>query len=431
MPEFNAKHFESTEKKLAKDLKQGRDIDAACILLDEVHKNPEEFRALVKRSMAMPDSANGVHLNVAKNGDVFVWDKTEHRGIYAGTDLSLAPKPDCPQPVANVAPPADAPPAPVAAADIPPAPAALPPTEIVDPTMADRRPAIPRDAVEEPRGFKGDARPPQATCAEEHDFKGLNLGLIRIGVYDHKSFGAGVNIGIAKGDGMIGGHTGAEARVGMADLGACAAAGVDIDERGLQPAVKGRLNVANIAGAGAEAGVVLGPNSSVNAGVEGEALGVHAKVKEKVTANDQGLGGSHAVEAGFLDLAGAHHHAHAELSEDSRVGTNVGAHIGPASIETGVGVETNRNTVIKPGAYLDFGDGPNHSTIHADAQIGPSADLRGELGVATTNDDHPENWQNNAIKTGIGVSGLGIKAVEETQNRTDRHSFGVGKDYAN
>lgn len=423
MQESNAKHFEQKEKKLNRDLEHGTQIDASMLLLDEVHRNPEEFKALVKRSMDLPDSekaASKWHLNVDKNGDVFVWDSTEHNGIYAGTAKDLAPKPDCPAPPAK---PADAQaaapaPLPVEAVNLPPASPAL-----------DAPPPLPAPAPMYAEHVESPHRPPLAVCNNEHTFKGLNLGLIKIGVYDNHSFGAGVNIGIAKADGMIGQHTGVDARAGLPILGACGSAGVDIDERGLQPAVAGRANVANLVGGGAEAGVVLGPNTAVNAGVEGEALGAHARVQEQVTADDRGLAGTHYADAGFLNWVGANHRAHAELSADSRVGSSAGVNIGPAAIEAGAGVETTGDTTISPRTYLDFGSGTQHTTFHADGQVGPSVDARAGVGVTTTDEAAPATWQNGELQAGVGVSGIGVKAVDARSQGVTQSALGVGPDY--
>jgi hypothetical protein len=71
MTDSNAKHFELKETKLNHDLEHGQQVDTSMLLLAEVHKNPEEFRALVKRSMDMPESQKAsakFHLNVDKNG---------------------------------------------------------------------------------------------------------------------------------------------------------------------------------------------------------------------------------------------------------------------------------------------------------------------------------------------------------------------------
>jgi hypothetical protein len=423
MQESNAKHFEQKETKLNHDLAHGQQVDASMLLLDEVHRNPEEFRALVKRSMDMPESEQAkskFHLNVDKNGDVFVWDSTEHSGMYAGHDDAFKAKADLPPAVsiADTAAPAPTIKNAYEALDLapPPAPIEAPPAPASAHAMYSQH-------VDSP------SRPAPAVCNEEHTFKGLNLGLFKIGVYDHHSFGAGVNIGIAKADGMIGQHTGVDARAGLPNLGACASAGVDIDQNGLQPAVAGRANVANLIGGGGEAGVVLGPNSSVNVGADGEVLGAHGRVAEQVTADDRGLAGSHYVDTGFLNLVGVNHRAHAELSADSNAGSSAGVNIGPAGIEAGAGVQTTGDTTISPRTYVDFASGPDHTTFHADGQLGPTADARAGVGVTTSSEAVPGTFDNAELQAGAGVSGIGIKGVEATPQAITQAGAGIGPDY--
>ena len=129
MTDSNAKHFEQKETKLNHDLEHGQQVDTSMLLLAEVHKNPEEFRALVKRSMDMPESQKAsakFHLNVDKNGDVFVWDPTEHSGMYCGHDDSFkAPADVPPAPAAAPAPISDAAPIPLASPSEAPPPAAI------------------------------------------------------------------------------------------------------------------------------------------------------------------------------------------------------------------------------------------------------------------------------------------------------------------
>ncbi len=415
-------HFDKVEHELHKDLASGNDVKASLLLLKEFESNPEEARALIKRAMALPKSDTISHLGIDKKGDVFVWDKTGHSGMYAGNAPDMAPKYDClpngdplppslPKVELQEAPPAPtaAPPSPPEASDTPP-PAAPPPP----PLVSDRdHPEIPAPAV----------------CVEEHKFKGLNLGLVRVGVYDHKSFGLGVNVGIGKADGMIGGHTGADARVGIPTFGACAAAGIDIDENGLRTSGKTRVNVANLVGGGVETGTGLGPESYVRGEADAEALGAHTKVETSVVANDRGLYANHSAEAGFLDYVGVSNKAHANISDDSSAGSSAKGFVGPASIEVGTGVETDHNTVLRGGGYVDFGSGTQHGTIHGEAQVGPKFDVRGSIGVTNHDDANPRDWQSGSLQAGIGVSGFGLRAVDANNNHIKVSPLGVGPDY--
>jgi hypothetical protein len=425
MTDSNAKHFEQKETKLTHDLEHGQQIDASMLLLDEVHRNPEEFRALVKRSMDMPESQQAsakFHLNVDKNGDVFVWDPTEHSGIYAGHDDSFK----APPAPADVPPASAAAPAPVA--DAAPAPSALP-REALAPAPIEAPPAPAAPHAMYSQRVDSPYRPAQAVCNAPHEFQGLNLGLFKIGVYDHKSFGAGVNVFVAKADGMIGGHTGVDARAGFPKLGACASAGVDIDQNGLQPRVAGHANVVDLIGGGGEAGAVLGPTSGVYGNASAEVLGAHGGVAEVVTGDDRGLSGTHYADAGFLNVIDVNHKAHAELSEDSKVGSSAGVRIGPAGIEGGAGVETTGDTTISPRAYVDFASGPDHGTLHADGQIGPTVDARAGVGVTSSSEASPGTFQNNELQAGVGESGVGIKGVESTPRYVEQAGAGVGPDY--
>ena len=417
MQEWNTKHFKSEETKLDSDLQKGSSIRAAGLLLDEVHRNPDEFKALVKRSMALNDSGSNAvnHLNIDKDGNVFVWDATEHNGIYAGTDKSLAPTP--------IAPPV---PPPAEAASLQPAP---PTVESAQAPMQAPPAEVPPPAPMYQGRVESSSRPQEAVCAAPHKFDGLNLGVLRIGVYDKHSFGLGGNIGIARADGMIGKHTGVDGRVGLPNLGACAQAGVDIDENGVHGSAAVKANVADVVGGAVEVGADLGPTSGAYASAEGEALGAHSKVSEVVTADDRGLSATHTADVGFLNVVGADSRAHAELSADSKVSTSAGVYVGPASIETGGGVETNGNTVINPRSYLDFGSGRQHSTIHAEGQIGPSYDARAGIGVTDSNEAAPQQWRNGEIQAGVGVSGIGIKAVDSSTTAVKQSAVGVGSDY--
>ncbi len=423
MTESNSKHFEQRESKLNHDLTHGSQIDAAMVLLDEVHRNPEEFRALVKRSMDMPESQQAsakFHINVAENGDVFVWDQGEHSGIYAGHDDSFKAPPA----------PADVPAAAAPVADVAPAPLAPPPSEVPSSAAIEAPPAPASPHAMYSQRVDSSYRPAPAVCNAPREFHGLNLGLIRIGVYDHKSFGAGVNaFKLGGADGMIGGHTGVDARVGFSKLGACGSAGLDIDQNGLQPRVSGHANVVDLIGGGGEAGAVLGSNSAVYGNASAEVLGVHGGVSEVVTADDRGLSGTHYADAGFLNVIDVNHKAHAEISEDSKVGSSAGVRIGPAGIEAGAGVQTAGDTAIAPRAYVDFASGPDHGTLHADGQIGPTIDARAGVGVTSSSEANPGNFQNNELQAGVGESGVGIKGVESTPRYVEQAGAGVGVDY--
>lgn len=400
-------HFDNVEHQLNKDLANGHEIKAASLLLDEFGKNPEEARALVKRAMALPSSDTLLHLNIDKNGDIFVWDSTEHNGIYAGHAEDLIPKQDCPPaapPVADVPPPA----APLPpASDVPPPPPPLPAPEQIP------HPEVPAPAV----------------CVADHKFQGLNLGLVRLGVFDHKSFGVGVNVGIAKADGMIGGHTGVDARVGLPTLGACAAGGMDVNDTGLHAGGKARVNVANIVGGGAETAVGLGPVSYARAEADGEAFGAHASSETSVVANDQGVFANHSAEAGYLNWVGVSNKAHANISGDSSAGSSAKVYVGPASIETGGGVETDNNTVVRSGGYLDFGSGTQHGTLHGEVQVGPSGDVRGSIGATNHDDANPSDWQSGTVQAGVGISGIGVRAIDANPNGVKISPLGVGRDY--
>jgi hypothetical protein len=425
MTDSNAKHFELKETKLNHDLEHGQQVDTSMLLLAEVHKNPEEFRALVKRSMDMPESQKAsakFHLNVDKNGDVFVWDPTEHNGMYCGHDDSFkAPADVPPAPAAAPAPIADAAPIPLAAPSDAPAPAQA---QIEAPPA----PASPH-AMYSPR-VDSPYRPAPAVCHAPREFQGLNLGLIKIGVYDHKSFGVGVNaFGLAGADGMIGGHTGVDARAGFSKLGACGSAGLDIDQNGLQPRVSGHANVVDLVGGGGDVGAVLGPNSGVYGNASAEVLGAHGGVSEVVTGDDRGLAVTHYADAGFLNAIDVNHKAHAEISEDSKVSSSAGVRIGPAGIEAGAGVQTEGDTRIAPRGYVDFASGPDHGTLHADGQIGPTVDARAGVGVTSSSEANPGQFQNNELQAGVGQSGVGIKGVESTPRYVQQAGAGVGDDY--
>ena len=414
-------HFDRVEHELTKDLVSGHDINAACLLLKEFQKNPEEARALVKRAMALPNADTMSHIGIDPNGDVMVWDSTGHSAVYGGNAPDLAPKKECPPdaaPLPNVeiqqAPPADA------AAVPAPVP---PPAEALDSPPPPPPPLLPLAAGDHPEV------PAPAVCVEEHRFKGLNLGLVRVGVYDHKSFGLGVNVGIGKADGMIGGHTGGDVRVGLPQLGACAAAGVDIDENGLHAGGKTRVNVANLVGGGAETGAGLGPVSYAHAEADAEALGAHTKVEDNVTANDQGVFYNHTANAGFLNWVGVSSKAHANISADSSVGSSVKGYIGPASVEVGSGVETDHNTVLRGGGYVDFGSGTEHGTLHGEAQVGPSLDVRGSIGATNHDDANPSKWQSGSLQAGIGASGFGLRAIDANNDHVKVSPIGVGPDY--
>jgi hypothetical protein len=401
-------HFDNVEHRLNKELATGQDINAASLLLSEFAKNPEEAKALVKRAMALPNSDTLSHLGIDKNGDIFVWDSSEHNGIYAGHAPDLVPKPDCAAAptAADVPPPAAAvPPPPLEASDVPPPP----------PPVSER---IPHPEI-----------PAPAVCVTDHTFQGLNLGLVRLGVYDHKSFGVGVNVGIAKADGMLGGHTGVDARVGLPTLGACGAGGLDINQAGLHAGGKVRVNVANIVGGGVETGAGLGPVSYARAEADGEAFGAHASTETSVVANDQGVFANHAAEAGYLNWVGVSNKAHANISADSSAGSSVRGYVGPASIETGGGVETDNNTVVRSGAYLDFGSGTQHGTLHGEVQVGPSADVRGSIGATNHDDANPSDWQSGTVQAGVGVNGVGVRAIDAGPTAVKVSPFGVGHDY--
>jgi hypothetical protein len=398
-------HFEKVEKELNKDLASGHEIKAASLLLREFESNPEEARALVKKSMSHPGSAK-LHLGIKENGDVIVWDPTEHRGVYAGSAPDLAPKPRALPPLEE--------------RQIAPRPEPHAAIESVDPPLAPPAAA---------RGVEYPYMPSRAVCHSERKFNGLNLGIIKVGVFDNKSFGVGVDIGIASVNPMIGGHTGVDARVGFAQLGVCAAPGLDIDENGIQPSVRARANIVNLVGGGGEAAVRLGPSSLVHVEGDAEALGAHARADESLVLNQNGAFARHSVDAGYLDWVGGRNQAHANLSDNTGAGASATGYVGPASLEAGGGVETDGDRLVRPGAYVDLGAGNQHAVFHGEGQVGPAPDVRASLGVTSIDNTNPNAWRTGSLQAGVGVNGIGIRGVDADPRRTVIAPLGVGRDY--
>jgi hypothetical protein len=75
----------NAEVKIERQLHNGSDIKAASQLLDEFQKNPQLAMQLVKSESIRAQYADDkFHVGVAQNGDVFIYNKDESNGMYAG-----------------------------------------------------------------------------------------------------------------------------------------------------------------------------------------------------------------------------------------------------------------------------------------------------------------------------------------------------------
>ncbi|MBX9686642.1 MAG: hypothetical protein K2X27_08065 [Candidatus Obscuribacterales bacterium] len=266
---------------------------------------------------------------------------------------------------------------------------------------------------------------------EKSGFKGLNLGIIKIGT-ESGSLALGVNVGIAKVDTKIGKETRVDAGVGVGPIGAKAGAGVGFDKHGIHADAGAKARVTDHI----KAGTRFGANVGAQTGVEGE---VDAKVGKLVQTKHEAASSisKHGFNNGYdgnVSLFGNRGEvkggAHANLNRDSSVGANASARAFDKTLATGADLDTDRNSILRPGVHVSASDKHHDSRVDVGAQLGPTLDA--QVGTGYSHVNYKRNTERaGALSFGVGENGVGFKATDERNGKQNVHRLGLGRDYRN
>ncbi len=354
---MDSHQFHNKELRLDKDLHNGKAIHAAVSLLNEFDTKPQEALALIRREMNKPQVAgkeDKLHIGIQANGEVFVWDKDERNGIYAGKiPANLR---DCPSAKA----PVEASPVVAAPTEVPVAKAEAPLPPVVESKPAELPPVVEAKPEQVASG-------PQTYEYQQPHHRGFHIPMpIDIGVRDG-SLHLGVNIlGLVKGGVSLGeknrGYVGSDA------LKTEVSAGVDLNKNHIGPAgdwnvldgalTKGsarvgitpgqeRINIGAGAdasafgesvGAGGHGGVELGQRLGPHADAYAHVGDAKAAVDGYANLSDQGLQAGATGDVGAQPYAGVHAGGKFGLGAKNEAHADVGTNIGDNGLSAGAGI---------------------------------------------------------------------------------------------
>lgn len=204
----------------------------------------------------------------------------------------------------------------------------------------------------------------RAVPHDQTKFYGLNLGLFKIGVTNDGAFNAGVNVGIAHAEAKVGLVNGAEAAVNLGPLvGAKGSVYANLDERGVHGHGDAGGHFLNLVGGGGEANVAAGTASGAEFDGNGYVGPFAGRARGGGAVGENGLDGAAGGGAKAGDLAAVHGGGHLNLGENSQVAGAVGLEAGKAGFETGAGVWSDGNRIIRPDVIFTGRNGDDQGAI--------------------------------------------------------------------
>jgi hypothetical protein len=259
-------------------------------------------------------------------------------------------------------------------------------------------------------------------------FHGLNLGIIKIGVDDRGSFALGVNVGIAHVDTRIGAVMGVDAGAGVGPVGAQGGVEVGIKKDGLHAKVRAGASASELAGGSLDFGASVGPKTGAEAAVEGNVGPAYTKHGASTYIGEDGFNTGYQGKVAVGDLAGVGARGHLGLNDNSSAGAEAGAHLGKASLGSGVDIKTDNNTMVRPEVNIIKAKVGNDETqLNVGAQVGPRADAQVGIGVDNIHtDDQGAHIDGNVLSAGVGESGINARATHKTDAGRDTRGYGFG-----
>jgi hypothetical protein len=193
-------------------------------------------------------------------------------------------------------------------------------------------------------------------------FYGLNLGIVKLGVNNHGSIDAGVNIGLAR----VEVQAGLENRVDGefmpvgGPLHARVGAGVGVNQNGFHGEAGAGVNVFNLVGGDADVGARLGKDIGVDGDLRGRALLVDGQGAAGASLGENGLSVHGGGNADVLQTVGARGGGRVNLGpSDTGVAAGVGLNVAGSTLDFGPSIDAYPNGVVAPDLHLD----PGQSTV--------------------------------------------------------------------
>jgi hypothetical protein len=235
---------------------------------------------------------------------------------------------------------------------------------VVAPTVADARPGYSPNspfAPPEPNNPAYD----QAYHQPVAKFYGLNLGIVKLGVTNHGSIDAGVNIGIARAEAQVGLENRVEGEfmpVG-GPIHARVGAGVGINRDGLHAEAGAGGNFFNIANVDGDGAAHIGRTIGVDGDVRGRALIVNGEGAAGASLGPQGVEGHGGGNADLVQAIGARGGGRVALGENTGVAAGVGLNAGGNTLDFGPSIDVRSDVqgqpAVIPSLHLDPGTSDN------------------------------------------------------------------------
>ncbi|MBK9141160.1 MAG: hypothetical protein IPM23_01590 [Candidatus Melainabacteria bacterium] len=281
-----------------------------------------------------------------------------------------------------------------------------------------------RDHADSSHADAGD----RAEKDEEDDFKGIDLGILKLGYKpgDH-AVAFGLDIGILDFDAQLGRESAVDIEAGLGDLaGVKGGVGIGVDGDGLHTSANGHGHALkkNIA-AGGDVAANIGPESGIGANGHANVGPVGGAAGGDLSVDKTGVNGGYDASAGVKEVLDGHTTGALSLSKDSSVGASAGIGVFDNSLDLGAGVGSNRNTSIRPVVELRGSSGQDSLRGNVHGQIGPELDL--SIGTGYKQLEGSKVVEGENIDAGIGMSGIGVELESIEDGRRFLSKHGAGK----
>ncbi|MBS1996960.1 MAG: hypothetical protein JSS86_11640 [Cyanobacteria bacterium SZAS LIN-2] len=194
---------------------------------------------------------------------------------------------------------------------------------------------------------------------EPAKFYGLDLGVVKLGVTNHGSIDAGVNIGLARAEVQAGleNRVDGEFMPIGGPLHARAGAGIGVNRYGLHSEVGAGANFFNLVNGDADFGAHVGRNIGVDGDVRGKVWPVDAQGDAGASIGSDGVSAYTGGNTDISHVAGFRTGGRFDLNRrNSGVAAGVGANLGDETLDFGPSIDTYGNRTITPRLHVDTGN---------------------------------------------------------------------------
>ena len=187
-------------------------------------------------------------------------------------------------------------------------------------------------------------------------FYGINAGLFKLGVTNHGSIDAGVNIGLARAEVQVGLENRVEGELMPigGPIHARVGAGVGINRDGIHAEAGAGGNFFNIANVDGDGAAHIGNTIGVDGDVRGRALVVNGEGAAGASLGPQGVEGHGGGNADLVQAIGARGGGRVSLGENTGVAAGVGLNAGGNTLDFGPSIDVQGQEVV-PALHLDPG----------------------------------------------------------------------------